>query len=156
MQTRAATILWALGLAGCGGATPEPPAGPPPTTCPIATAVAAPTFVTHVLPALRQSCGASAPTGCHGGVTPPGHVSYDPSRTAAEVHGSLVNAAPANAPAGYLLVAPGDRARSWLLAKVEGTNGAYGFPMPSAEPPLCFATLETLRSWIDRGAPLGP
>jgi len=155
MRTRAATMLCALGLAGCGDAK-EPPPGPAASTCPIATAVAAPTFVTHVLPALRQSCGAQAASTCHGGTTPPGHVSYDPSRAPADVHAGLVNAAPANAPAGYKLVAPADRAHSWLLAKVEGTNGAYGFPMPLGEPPLCAATLETLRSWIDSGAPLGP
>lgn len=157
MWTRAATILCALGLAACGDAQ-EPPAPPPATTCPIATAVAAPTFVTHVLPALRQSCGAGNAIACHGGTqgTAPGKVSYDPSREPGDVYASLVNAPPANAPAGYLLVAPGDRANSWLLAKVEGRNGASGFPMPLGEPPLCAATLETLRNWIDRGAPLGP
>ncbi len=156
MATRAATLLCALSLAACGSEAEPVPPPPPATTCPIAGAVAQPTFVVHILPALRQSCGASGAFTCHGGTTPPGHVSYDPSRPAAEVYASLVSAAPANAPAGYLLVAPADRARSWLLAKVEGRNGAYGFPMPYGEPPLCAATLATLRSWIDSGAPLGP
>lgn len=154
MWTRAATMLCALGLAGCGDAKEQP--APAADTCPIASAVAAPTFITHVLPALRQSCGAGAASTCHGGTTPPGHVSYDRLRAPADVYASLVDAPPANAPAGYKLVAPGDRAHSWLLVKVEGGNGAYGFPMPLGEPPLCAATLETLRSWIDSGAPLGP
>jgi len=156
MGTRAATLLTALALAGCGGGSADAPLPPPPTTCPIATAVAGPTFVGHVLPALRQSCGASGAFTCHGGTTPPGHVSYDPGRPAADVYASLVNAPPANAPIDYLLVAPRDQSRSWLLAKVEGRNGAYGFPMPYGEPPLCAATLATLRNWIDGGAPIGP
>ncbi|MBI5068951.1 MAG: hypothetical protein HZB56_11995 [Deltaproteobacteria bacterium] len=156
MSNRAATLLGVLALAACGGGDDALQAAP--STCPIPTAVAQPTFAGHILPRLlRQSCGAGTVT-CHGGTqgTAAGHVSYDAALSDAAVHGSLVGRAPASAPAGYQLVAPGDRVHSWLLVKVEGGQGAYGFPMPQGEPPLCAATLETLRSWIDRGAPLGP
>ncbi len=163
MRDRAATWLcaWgsALAFASCGGGAP--PAIPAPTTGPIATAVAHPTVAGPVLPALRASCG-SGTTTCHGGTqgTAAGHVSYDPALTAAEVHASLVNQPPANAPAGYLLVAPGDRVHSWLLVKVTqdapGGGGGYGKRMPQGEAPLCGATVSTLTSWIDDGAPLGP
>jgi hypothetical protein len=164
MRDRAATLLcaWgsALALGACGGAG-DPPAIPAPTTCPIASAVAQPTFAGHVLPALRASCG-SGTTTCHGGTqgTAAGHVSYDPALSAAAVHGSLVGQVPASAPAGTLLVAPSDRAHSWLLTKVTqdapGGGGGYGKRMPQGEAPLCAATLTTLESWIDQGAPLGP
>jgi hypothetical protein len=160
MWTRAANLLCALALAGCGGGAEAAP-HPPPTTCPIAAAVAQPTFVTHVLPALRASCGSGTVT-CHGGTQgiTAGHVSYDPALAAPDVHASLVGQTPASAPAGYQLVAAGDRVHSWLLVKVTedapGGGGGYGKRMPQGEAPLCAATVNTLESWIDRGAPLGP
>ena len=149
----------ALAAAGCGGAAaPEPPA-PPATTCPIPVAVAAPTFTAHVLPALRQSCGAGDATTCHGTPSPTGHVSYAPSLTAAAVLAGLKGVAPANAPAGagWLLVAPGEPGRSWLLAKVTqddpgGAGQAYGNRMPLQAPNLCGATVETLTAWVSQGA----
>jgi len=159
-------VLAALALlaAGCGGAAaPEPPA-PPVTTCPIPVAVAAPTFARDVLPALRQSCGAGDAATCHGTPSPVGKVSYAPSLTAAAVLAGLKDAAPANAPAAapgggaWLRVAPGEPARSWLLAKVTqddpgGAGQAYGNRMPLQAPNLCDATVQTLTTWIALGAP---
>jgi len=132
-------------------------AGPPPSTCPIATAVANPTFRVDILPALQSSCGSATST-CHG-QPPTGHVSYATggTRTSADVYGDLVNQAPANAPAGYLLVDPTHVANSWIVEKVTvdapGAPGNYGFRMPLAAPDLCAATVATLQSWIAQGAP---
>lgn len=148
-------LALAPAAAACGGSE----AAAPVTTCPIPAAVAAPTFSGHVLPALRASCGASAGT-CHGAPAPVGHVAYGPALTATEVWSQLVGVAPSSAPAGagWLRVAPGDPARSWLLEKVTrddpgGAGAAYGNRMPYGLPNLCEPTVQTLRAWIVRGAP---
>jgi hypothetical protein len=155
----------ALALApACGGADMPGVAPAPVTTCPIPVAVAAPTFTRDVLPALRQSCGAGDAATCHGTPSPVGKVSYAPSLSAAVVLAGLKDAAPANAPpsapggGSWLRVAPGDPARSWLLAKVTqddpgGAGQAYGNRMPLQAPNLCDATVQTLTTWIAQGAP---
>jgi len=150
----------AASLAACAGSGTEPsPASSPPTTCPVPVAIASPTFSADVLPRiLHTSCGAGSAASCHGGTSPPGHVSWDPSRTAPEVLGDLVNVVPSNAPPGqgWLRVTPGDVAHSWLLEKVTrdspGGSG-YGARMPYSLPNLCDPTVQTIASWIERGAP---
>lgn len=140
--------------AACGGA--EPPAVP--TTCPVPVAPAAPTFSGHVLPILRSSCGASSAATCHGGAAPPGHVSWDPARSAAEVRADLVDVDPANAPPGqgWKRIAPFDVGRSWLVEKVTSDQpggSGYGARMPYSLPNLCDGTVATIEGWIERGAP---
>jgi hypothetical protein len=157
----APALLAALLLAACGGgASGDGPAAPA-TTCPIAVAVAAPTFSGHVLPALRQACGPGSAITCHGEPAPAGKVSWAAARGAGQVWADLVGAAPSNAPTGqgWLRVAPGDPGRSWILEKVTSENpgsaafGAYGARMPLQAPDLCDATVQALRGWIERGAP---
>ncbi len=151
-----APFLAACGGAGPGGGTSTVPA----TTCPIAVAVAAPTFSGTVLPMLQQTCGANSAISCHGSPSPVGHVSYSPSLTATEVWSQLVNVPPSNAPtgAGWMRVAPDDVPHSWLIEKVTkddpgGAGQAYGNRMPYGLPNLCDATVQTLKNWINRGAP---
>ena len=150
--TLMALTLLLLCACGGGGGTTAPAPPPPPTTCPIAVALATPSFSADIVPALQSSCGSSA-TSCHGGASPTGHVSY--SGTAAQVHAQLVNVTPANAPAGWLLVKPGDLAHSWILEKVTkdqpGGTG-YGTRMPQGAPILCTPTVNTLSAWISAGA----
>ena len=144
-------------LAACGGAQPASGGGVPASTCPIAVAPAHPTFTTDILPAIQPSCGAATTT-CHGGPTANGHVDYStsPSRTSRNVYDDLVGVTPANAPAGYLRVAPGDASRSWIVAKVSqdqpGGSG-YGTRMPLGRPNLCPPTLDAILAWIAAGAP---
>ncbi len=147
------SLLCAFACGGGGGASaPAPPPTPPATTCPIPVAKVSPSFSTDIYPALQSSCG-SAATSCHSGVAPTGHVTY--SGTPAQVHAQLVNAVPANAPAGWVLVKPGDLAHSWILEKVTkdqpGGTG-YGTRMPYAAPNLCQPTVDTLSAWISAGA----
>lgn len=145
-------------LCACGGggsASPPVPPAPAPTTCPIATAKASPSFSGDIVPALQGSCGSSA-TSCHGGAAPTGHVVF--SGTPAQVRAQLVNAVPANAPAGagWFLVKPGDAAHSWLLEKVtkdQPGGSGFGTRMPQAAPNLCQPTVDTLSAWISAGAP---
>lgn len=116
-------------------------------------AKANPSFSTDILPALQSSCGSQTTT-CHQGPSPSGHVIY--SGTAAEVYFNLVNKVPANAPAGYDLVKPGDTIHSWILVKVttdQPGGSGYGARMPLAAPNLCQPTVDTLSTWISAGAP---
>ena len=154
-------LLQALPLAllsGCGRVA-SPELAPPPETCPIPVAVAAPTFSGQVLPMLRSTCGAGSAISCHGTPSPAGHVSYAPSLTATEVWGQLVGVDPSSAPpgAGWKRVASADVAHSWLIEKVTrddpgGTGQAYGNRMPLGLPNLCAPTVQTLKAWIERGA----
>ncbi|HVP67925.1 MAG TPA: hypothetical protein VMT17_11740 [Anaeromyxobacteraceae bacterium] len=133
-----------------------------PTTCPIASPPAHPTFAQDILPALQQSCGArptsSQTSSCHGDVGAPSHLIFAtvPPRTAADVYADLVNATPTNAPPGYLRVAPGDPDHSWILAKItqdEPGGSGYGARMPYGAPDLCAATIQAFRNWIVDEAP---
>lgn len=142
-------------LCACGGggaSAPAPTPTPPATTCPIPVAKASPSFSADIYPALQSSCG-SAATSCHSGVAPRGHVTL--SGTTAQVHAQLVNATPANAPAGWVLVKPGDLAHSWVLEKVTKDQPGgigYGTRMPYAAPNLCQPSVDTLSAWISAGA----
>ncbi len=147
------TLPWGCG--GGGSSSPTPAPTPAPTTCPIPVAKASPSFSTDLVPAIQSSCGAAA-TSCHGGQSPTGHVLY--SGTPSELHARLFNVVPANAPTGqgWVLVKPGDPARSWLLEKVtkdQPGGSGYGTRMPQATPNLCQATVDTLTTWINAGAP---
>lgn len=140
------------GGGGGGGAVAPAPPPAPPTTCPIPTAKANPSFGADILPALQGSCGSTA-TSCHGGTSPTGHVVF--SGTAIQVYTQLVNATPANAPAGWMLVKPGDTAHSWILEKVtkdQPGGSGFGTRMPQAAPNLCQPTVDTLSAWISAGA----
>ena len=145
------SLFCACGGGGGTASAPTPPA-PAPTTCPIAVAKANPSFSGDIVPALQNSCGSGA-TSCHGGTATTGHLVF--SGTPAQVHAQLVNAVPANAPTGWLLVKPGDTAHSWVLEKVtrdQPGGSGYGTRMPQAAPNLCQPTVDTLSAWISAGA----
>jgi hypothetical protein len=150
----AGALALTLACGGSGGTSAGPAQPPPaPTTCPITVAKASPSFSADLVPAIQGSCGSSTTT-CHGGASPTGHVSY--SGTAAQIHAELVNAAPANAPMGWVLVKPGDPAHSWIIEKVtkdQPGGSGYGTRMPQAAPNLCQPTIDTLSAWISAGAP---
>lgn len=143
----------AVSCSGGGGGAASSQPTPPATTCPITVAKASPSFAADLVPAIQSSCG-SATTTCHGGASPTGHVSY--SGTPAQIHAALVNATPANAPLGWVLVKPGDPAHSWIIEKVTKDQPGglgYGARMPYAAPNLCQPTVDTLSAWISAGAP---
>lgn len=146
-------VALAVACGGGGSSAASPQATSPTTTCPITVAKTNPSFATDIVPAIQSSCG-SATTTCHGGASPTGHVSY--SGTATQLHAALVNVTPANAPAGWVLVKPGDVAHSWILEKVTKDQPGglgYGARMPYAAPNLCQPTIDTLSAWISAGAP---
>ncbi len=79
------------------------------------------------------------------------------SGTPAQVYAQLVSVPPANAPSGqgWLRVAPGDLAHSWIIEKVtkdQPGGSGYGTRMPQGAPNLCQPTVDTLSAWISAGA----
>lgn len=170
MRIARATALFVLPmtlgllLAACGGGGSSAATGSTtgggggtPSTCPLPAPIAAPRFSTDILPALQASCG-SASISCHGNANPPaGHIRYDTNgRTPQAVLDALVNVAPSSSPAGWVLVKPGDPAKSWIIEKVTASSpggGGYGTRMPQAAPDLCQASVDNLKAWIQAGAP---
>jgi hypothetical protein len=54
-----------------------------------------------------------------------------------------------------LRIEPGRSDRSYLVNKLEGTQGAvggFGLQMPRFAPPLDAETIQVIREWIDQGA----
>ena len=156
-----AAMVVGLLVTACGGggssASGGTDGGTIPTTCPLPSPLASPRFSTDILPALQSSCG-SATTSCHGNATPPaGHIRYDTNngRTATDVYTALINVPPSSSPAGWLRVAPGDVAHSWIIEKVTSNSpggGGYGTRMPQAAPNLCQASVDNVKAWIQAGA----
>ncbi len=84
---------------------------------------------------------------CHGG----GAGDLTLSATAATSYANLVNV-PAKAEPDLLRVKPGDAVNSYLMIKLEGRQRS-GAAMPIGGRSLDAAELQTIRDWIDRGAP---
>ncbi len=149
---RLGPMMALVAVLGCGGSANQ--AG---GTCPIPVARGSPTFSGDILPALQASCGAAA-VSCHGTPVPDGHVEYATGlgRTASDVWHDLVNVVPANAPPGWLRVAPYDVGHSWLIEKItkdQPGGSGYGARMPYGGANVCQPTVDTLVNWIDQGAP---
>lgn len=70
-------------------------------------------------------------------------------------HAALVDINSGQAPI-LKLVEPNNSAESYLIAKLEGNQnaaGGTGLAMPSGSDPLDAATIQTIKDWIDAGAP---
>jgi hypothetical protein len=112
-----------------------------------------PSFRDDVVPLVQESC---ALTACHAskesnlGI----FLAYDPAQIYAELKKVSATAS------GESFVVPGDPAKSYLMVKLEGKQGAFaskcannncGTVMPPDDP-LPAAKLETVRKWITEGA----
>jgi hypothetical protein len=100
----------------------------------------------------RASCG-SGTASCHGAGQSL-RIVFDPAHTPATVYADVVNVP--SPQSGALRVKPGDAAGSWIYVKVTQASpggGGYGTQMPQSLPPLCTGSVDTLRVWIDAGAP---
>ena len=104
-------------------------------------AVANPSFAHDVQPIFTARC---AVTGCH--VTPTqanlGLVLTDEATS----YGNLVNVPSVEFPSA-LRVVPGSSATSYLMSKLDAGE------MPKQGPMLSQGTRDTIRNWIDQGAP---
>ena len=123
-------------------------------------------FEDDVMPVLAQHCNSAT---CHGSTTAPdgklylGRTSMNDETTLDTVHGNLVGVAATRAPLMMRVVA-GDAEHSFLMIKLDGdfacpqvTCGMLGcgvkMPHGSSKPKLDIAVRNTIRSWIQNGAP---
>lgn len=134
-------LLWLGLLAGCGeeGAMSMEPPGPGP-----------PTLSGDVQPILSSSC---AFNGCHGGsiLEPP---AKPMSLASGQTHSNTVGVE-ALQRSGMSRVEPGDPDMSYLVHKIQGTQGQVGGRgerMPLALPPFSSAEIAVIREWILDGA----
>lgn len=89
-----------------------------------------------------QSC---ALAGCHADLQRPflkAEVAYD----------NIVNVRSEELP-DLDRIEPGDPSRSYLYMKITGASGIIGARMPKTGPPLTLAQTDTIRVWIESGAP---
>lgn len=109
--------------------------------------VAAPTLARDVQPIFERRCAFG---GCHSVATAQGGLVL----VAGASHAALVGR-PARSGGGDTLVVPGAAARSWLMRLVDDDEAARRGVrrMPLAASPLTPNQRETIRRWIDRGAP---
>jgi uncharacterized protein (TIGR03118 family) len=102
---------------------------------------------------LQQAVFTPSCSACHDGSQPangalPGAMNL---RSGASF-GSLVNVASREQPA-LMRVKPGEPENSYLIHKLEGTQGISGARMPFGGPFLDAATIDQVKSWIASGAP---
>lgn len=81
-------------------------------------------------------------SGCHGDT-------QNPRLNDGQAYGNIVNKASSQ---GLNYIEPGDPDNSYLYKKITGTQTA-GARMPRGEAPLPTALIDSVRSWIERGAP---
>lgn len=134
-----AVVMWGC-LAGEGtGAAPPGPCGP--TVDPFAS------LACDVQPIFSASCALS---NCHAG----GNPQAGQNLSAGLAFSNIVNVFSSQVPR-LRRVEPGNPDSSYLVLKIEGDAGAVGgmaTRMPLGLPPLDPAEIDTIRSWIARGA----
>ena len=113
----------------------------------IVAPVPAPTTLTQ----LQSTIFTPICSGCHtgGGATLPSSMNLS---SAAASFAALVSVASTQQP-GVLRVAPNNPSASYLIQKLEGAPGITGNRMPLGGTPLSQATIDTVKSWINSGAP---
>jgi parallel beta-helix repeat protein len=159
---------------GMGGTFPTLPACPPspmPAGCPYVeppttttttvTTTTSPssTTTTTAVPftfAQVQAIFTSPCADCHGGIGTPQYAGLKDLDIPASAYANTVNAPSSERP-GMDRIEPFDSANSYLMHKLDGTQGSvggFGSRMPpSPYLPLTAAELEGIRAWINTGAP---
>lgn len=106
---------------------------------------AGPSFSKDLVPILKTQCAI-----CHLTGQEQGNLALPP----AKAYASLVNVKSTEAPP-LTRVTPGQPDKSYLIAKLEGTQikaGGKGARMPFAAPPLSADKIKLFRDWIAAGA----
>lgn len=135
-------VLLVLLAAACGGDGPTYPGGNGGNGGDTRQIVADPSFSQHVWEVFqRRGCAASS---CHGGGA--GGLSMSSATVAYE---QLVGVPSTGT--GEVRVIPSDAANSYLVKKLEGTQGA-GSRMPLGMTPLDNIDLTNVKNWINQGA----
>lgn len=137
---RLPTLVGLLVFAACGGS--DVPTGPEGTGGSDPPPSASPSFSSEVNPILTaKGCTAG---NCHGG----GQAGLTLTSSAPSNYANLVNVQSSDP--SFLLVEPGDAQNSYLVMKVEGRAGSR---MPVGGAALTSNQIQTMRNWIDSGAP---
>ena len=90
---------------------------------------------------------------CHADPGPGGNLTLTAGKSFAQLVSHECDSAEARAD-GFLRVAPGDPAHSFLIAKLRSVNPArYGARMPQDAPPLSESEIASIEQWILNGAP---
>ncbi len=100
-----------------------------------------------VQPVFTANCAFS---GCHAGSNP----TLGLNLSAGQSHGSIVNVPSQEVPA-LMRVRPGRPDSSYLVHKIQGTQGSvggFGDRMPLGGAPLTATEVATIRAWIAAGA----
>mgnify|MGYP001606506423 CR=1 FL=1 len=103
---------------------------------------AGPKFSTDVQPIFTANCAS-----CHDGRV----LTKGLDLRSGNAYGQLVNVVAYEAPLKKR-VAPNDAANSYIIIKLEGRQ-VIGSQMPEGLPPLSSADIQTIRAWINSGAP---
>jgi hypothetical protein len=141
---RAAIAIVTLALAACGAGSGEgldqngQPLGPP-------RAELQPTLASIQDNVFTVTC---AVPGCHGGAGAQQGLRLDPGFSA----GNLISV-PSPRDPNLIRVVPGDPDASFIIQKLQGTDGLLGDRMPDGGPYLTTATINVIRQWIQDGAP---
>ena len=83
-------------------------------------------------------------SGCHGGT-------QSPQLTADVAYDNIVNKSGPSSSFSY--ITPGKPQESYLFLKIIGAPGITGSRMPRGSGPLDQVLIDSVRSWIERGAP---
>jgi hypothetical protein len=105
-----------------------------------------PRAATQVSAAELQPLWTQRCASCHAGSEPPMAVDLSSPEAARRTTAGVP------APLGWLLVSPGDHARSYLMLKVLAEGGHFGSPMPPDTDRLGREELRRIADWIDGGA----
>jgi len=129
----AASILFGLGCAGDGSTFVEP-------------SDTSMVFADDVQPIFTANCAFS---GCHAGSSPAQGMNLSDGQAYANIVNVQSNES------GLLRVDPGDPDQSYLVHKIQGTQGTVGGSggqMPLGGTPLTQAQINLIREWITNGA----
>jgi hypothetical protein len=140
-------ILGLLSLLGCSTSSTQNPATNTSTTSITTTTstTSGVSFSKDIQPIFTNSCVI-----CHQGASGQGGLSLDPG----SAYKNLVNAA--SSESSLMRVAPNSADKSYLLNKLEGTQGQVGgsgAQMPYGAPPLSQPQIDLIQQWISAGAP---
>lgn len=140
------SVLALVAALGCvGDGTGLDPNGDPVGSGPPPGGVS---FADDIQPIFTANCTFS---NCHDAVDPQLGQSLAPGRA----YASIVNVRSVEAPA-LDRVEPGDPAASYLVHKIEGTQGSvggFGGRMPLGGGALPGAEIQLIRAWVEAGAP---
>jgi hypothetical protein len=132
------SILFGLGCAGDGSTFMEPDNNNGNGSSPV--------FAADVQPIFTNNCAFS---GCHAGTNPAQGMNLSDGQAYANIVNVQSNES------GLLRVKPGEPDSSYLVHKIQGTQGSVGGSgdqMPRGRTPLTQAQINLIREWITNGA----